>query len=169
MSPMGESPAVRPATSGDLAEIRELGRRTLEASHRPIAGAAYADHVYDTWWSPQALATSLERTTTLVATWEGGIVGVANLGERDGVPVLWKLFVLPGHHGLGIGTRLLAEAQTALPAGASHLRLAYIDGNEPAAGFYRSRGFREVEREQDADGWPDQIWMEREISAVREG
>ncbi|MGH3499621.1 MAG: GNAT family N-acetyltransferase [Nocardioidaceae bacterium] len=163
-TPGGSDMQVRRATDDDVGEIQQLGRRTLDASYAPLLGQVCADHQYDIWWTRDALQRSLRRSVNLVATaGEGTIVGVATLGERDGKPVLWKLYVLPEYHGLGVGTRLIAAAEAHAPAGAVALRLEYVDGNEPAAGFYRAKGFREVAREPDPDGWPDEIWMERPI------
>lgn len=156
---------VRRATPADLPEIRELGRVTLAASYAPLSGQAYADHVFATWCSPEALATSMRRSANLVAMSGDEIVGLATIGMQDGVATLWKLFVLPAYQGSGVGTLLINEAEKHA-GGALSLRLSYFDGHEPAARFYRSRGFIEVSREVDPAGWPDGIWIERPIGAA---
>jgi ribosomal protein S18 acetylase RimI-like enzyme len=87
-------------------------------------------------------------------------VGTATVGELDGVPVLWKIYVRPDDQGGGVGSALLEAVLADLPAG--RLRLEYVEGNERAAAFYRARGFRELRRDAPEEpGRPGQIWMER--------
>lgn len=144
--------------------MEELGRVTSQDAYAERIGRAYADHMEATWWSVSALHRSLRVATNLVAEADGRLAGVATLGERRGEPVLWKLYVLPAYQGQGIGTRLVDAVLDLVPVGCSRLLLEYVDGNEPAAAFYRSRGFVEVGREPDSDGWPDTMWMALPLS-----
>ena len=51
-----------------------------------------------------------------------------------------KLYVLSQIRGLGLGKRLIEAAVAAFP-GAASVGLYVNNGNAPAIGFYRSRGF----------------------------
>lgn len=145
--------------AADVAAIRAMGVRSIRTAYATFAPAAYVDNVIDTWWDEAYIEASLHRTRTLVATDPAGaVLGSATLGERDGVPVLWKLDVDPSVQGVGIG-RALIEAVFALLSARAELTLAYVDGNERAAAFYRSLGLAETQREPDRPGCPDQVWM----------
>ncbi|WP_267640807.1 GNAT family N-acetyltransferase [Haloarchaeobius amylolyticus] len=59
---------------------------------------------------------------------------------------LVELYVHPDHWGQGIGTRLLAAAEAAVPADRTSLVLATPAGNDIGRSFYESRGFTVRER-----------------------
>ena len=83
---------------------------------------------------------------------------------QDGAFALWKLYVLPGHHGHGIGSRLLnAVVDRALELGLDRIVLSHIEGNRQAARFYAAHGFTETHRESGGSGLPVSVWMERRL------
>nr|WP_281361751.1 GNAT family N-acetyltransferase [Nakamurella aerolata] len=45
----------------------------------------------------------IETTKTFVAEVDGATVGMGNIDLRPDKPVIWKLYVLPEHHGVGAG------------------------------------------------------------------
>ena len=151
---------VRLANAKDAYAVRLVGLRTWPATYGPIAGADYVSYGLARWWSPEAVRRSIEGHGTFVAVTGDDVVGTATVGELDGTPVLWKLYVLPDFHGFGIGSALLEAVLASLPPGADRLRLSCVDGNEEAERFYRRRGFVEVARHPDPEG-PDGIWMEK--------
>ena len=159
MSADVDAPAIRIAGPADAPALHALGRAVTYPTYEPIAGAAYAEYVMETWWRTDYIADSMERTTHYVAERDGAILGTAVVGFLDREPVLWKLYVLPGEHGSGIGSALLRAAVDGLPDGSGRLLLSYLDGNDRAAAFYRSRGFGYLRTEPDPDGRPAQIWM----------
>ena len=154
---------LRPATPDDVAGLRRLGEAVVPPTYAPI-DAAYAQRMLDEWWTPDFFTASLARMPYVVAESDAEVVGVANLGpaqvrgqERQ---VMWKLYVHPDHQGRGIGTRLLRAVEEQVEGGA--LWLEVVDGNEAAAGFYRSQGFEEVERAANAP-WPDDLWLRKSL------
>ena len=98
--------------------------------------------------------------------WRIEVVGVATFGVQDGDALaLWKLYVLPGHHGRGIGSRLLdAVVDRALELGHDRIVLSHIEGNRQAARFYAAHGFTETHRESGGSGLPVSVWMERRLT-----
>ena len=164
---------VRPGTPDDIPALVALGRAVVPPTYGPI-DATYAQKMLDEWWTPEVLATSLERNAHLVAEVGGEVVAMASFGRlsrshRDfphvtgDREVMWKLYVHPDHQGRGIGRRLLGEVE-ALVEG-DELWLEVVDGNEQAFAFYRSHGFEEVERTPDRDPWPDDVWMRKAMVA----
>jgi GNAT superfamily N-acetyltransferase len=152
---------VRAAVEGDAEAIREVGAATWPATYEPIAGPRYVELGLAKWWSLDTVRAGVERGGVFVAERDGAVVGMASVGERDGEPYLWKLYVVPHLHGAGAGSELLTAVLDAVPPGSARLGLDYVDGNERAASFYRAKGFREVGRKPSALGFgPDEILME---------
>ena len=91
--------------------------------------------------TPNAAAAPLLR----VATVDGGLAAVAELGREDGVWFLDKLFVDPRFMGLGLGRQLLNWAtKTAAAHGASSLEIA---ADPDAVPFYEHHGARRIGEE----------------------
>lgn len=153
---------VRPAVEADVEAIRAVGHLTWPATYGPVAGDEYVAKGLAQWWSADAVLGSIRRGGVLVAEVDGEVVGLASFSESDGRPYLWKLYVLPDQHGRGIGSALLAGVIAALPPGSTRLGLDYVDGNEPAAAFYRAKGFVPIGRAPSplGEGGPDEIVME---------
>lgn len=152
--------SVRSATPDDVPAIRRIGEAAWPATYA-FAGDDYIAHGLAAWWSEEAVARSLATTTTLVAEEGGHIVGMGNLDLRGERPVIWKLYVLPGHQGNGAGHALLEALCDRAPAGA-RVTLEYTAGNEQAARFYRRHGFVELRRDPpEQPGWPEQVWLVR--------
>jgi GNAT superfamily N-acetyltransferase len=87
---------------------------------------------------------------------------MGNIDLRGERPVIWKLYVLPSHHGAGAGHALMEALLDQAPPDADGVALEYTDGNETAATFYRRHGFTELRRDPpEQAGWPDQVWMIR--------
>jgi ribosomal protein S18 acetylase RimI-like enzyme len=150
---------VRPGRVGDAAALRALGEAVVPATYGRL-DPAYAAMMLERWWATDRLAASLETLPHVVAEADGELVGVANLGHRDDRWVMWKLYVHPDQQGRGIGGRLLAEIVDLVEGDA--LWLEHVDGNDAAAGFYRTQGFVEVERVPQPP-YPDDVWMRKDL------
>ena len=159
----GVAVTVRPATPTDLEGVLAVGHRTWPVTYEPIAGADYVAMGLAKWWSAEGTRPAIEAGRVTVAEVDGEVVGVASAGPHDGRLVLWKLYVLPGHQGEGIGSALLASVLDGARGRYPDVRLAYLDGNDGARAFYAHHGFTEVEREPGSGGLPDAIWMERHV------
>lgn len=83
---------------------------------------------------------------------DGEVVGWADLLDehpRDGVPWIGLLELRADVHRQGLGGEAArALAQWYRDRGAPRLRLGVDDGNEPAAAFWRSLGYRPVDRRE---------------------
>ncbi|HEX5968531.1 MAG TPA: GNAT family N-acetyltransferase [Intrasporangium sp.] len=166
-----ESPAgdftIRQATGNDLNDVIEIGHRTWPVIYEPIAGLDYVAMGLAKWWTSDVVAASIRRGQTLVAELAGDVIGMVAFGTQTGDFVVWKLYVLPEHHGKGIGSHLMdAVVERALEAGHTRITVAYPDGNSYAERFHRAHGFVESHREPSGSGLPDTIWMERELGSA---
>ncbi len=161
---MSEGVVVRLAEGNDHAGVLSVGHRTWLATYEPITGPEYVAMGLAKWWTSDVVTDSIRKGRTLVAIGDNEVVGVATFGTQGGDFVLWKLYVLPGHHGHGIGSRLMdAVAERARDAGHSRIVLSHIEGNKQAAGFYARHGFVETHRESGGSGLPVSVWMSRDL------
>jgi GNAT superfamily N-acetyltransferase len=161
---------IRLADGEDLSGVLSVGHRTWPATYEPIAGPEYVLMGLAKWWTPDVVTTSIRQGRTLVAVDGAEVVGVATFGVQDDALALWKLYVLPEHHGRGIGSRLLdAVLDRALELGVERVVLSHIEGNRQAARFYAARGFIETHRESGGSGLPVSVWMERRLTAPHAG
>lgn len=161
------SVSVRRAGPDDVAAIVDLGAAVVPATYGPLS-PAYAEWCLERWWSTEAVTESVGRLPHWVALDGDRVVGVTNLGELDGSPVMWKLYVRPEQHGRGVGTLLLHQVVAA--ADGAPLVLERLSGNERAARFYAARGFTETHRTV-AETFPDLtwVWMRRDPETVTDG
>jgi len=151
---------VRPAIPSDAGAIERVGRETWPSTYA-FAGEDYIAVGLDRWWSEEAVLRGIETTRTVVAEVGDTLVGMGNIDLRPERPTIWKLYVLPGHQGIGAGHALMERLLAEAPLG-SEVLLEYTDGNARAAGFYLRHGFVELRRDvPEVPGWPDQVWMVR--------
>jgi GNAT superfamily N-acetyltransferase len=156
---------IRTATGNDLDAVVRVGHQTWLATYEPIAGPDYVAMGLAKWWTTDAVIPSIRVGRTLVAERDGEVVAMAAYGTQGDDLVLWKLYVLPEHHGHGIGRRLLAAVvDRAAELGHARLVVSHIDGNEQGNRFYERNGFHLTEREPGGSGMPDTIWMVQDLS-----
>ena len=165
---------IRRAVPDDLEAVVAVGRLTWPATYAAIAGDDYVAMGLAKWWTPEETRPLVDSGRTFVA--EVGsddeppqIVGIASTGLLGKEIVLYRLYVLPDHHGQGLGSRLLAAVLEDIGRG-SHTRLwlSYLEGNESAERFYAKHGFTEQRRESRGPGIPDSIWLMRDLEPTHE-
>jgi len=133
---------IRAATLSDTEEIARMHRESI----RILCSEHYDACLLAGWielLSPEIYASALAEKWMIVAEEEGKIVGMGILdpGQRR----IAALYVAPGFHGQGVGTRLLAALEkAALDEGADHLELG---STLNACGFYRRHGYLEESRD----------------------
>jgi ribosomal protein S18 acetylase RimI-like enzyme len=157
---------LRDATLADLAAIDDIHVRSRRATYR----GQVSDHYLDVTMPAASLADWQAKLPQVLA--DGGCVLVAESGgeaigfacarpvDPGGVVYLNNLHALPDRKGLGIGSALLeAVARHARASGARAMQLHVLETNAPAIGFYASRGWRRVKRE-------DHEWAGETVSAL---
>ncbi|MFB6073491.1 MAG: GNAT family N-acetyltransferase [Haloarculaceae archaeon] len=137
---------VRPAQSADRPAIRDVARRSLQASYslgpQAITGAV------EEWYGEERLAATLadEDRLLLVHEEDGQVVGFSESeisGEGVGT-ILW-LHVDPAYRGEGIGSELFEATRERLwGLGAVHLQGRVLEDNAEGNEFYRERGFERI-------------------------
>ena len=155
-TPSNPSFALREATHADLDAIDDIHVRSRRATYR----GQVSDHYLDVTM-PAASRADWERKLpemlagggcVLVAESAGEVIGFvcALAPDEAGSVYVNNLHALPDRKGRGTGTALLeATMRWARAAGASAMHLKVLETNGAAIGFYESRGWRRVGREQD--------------------
>ena len=148
---------LRDAAPSDLALINDIHVRSRRVTYR----GQVSDHYLDVVMPEASLADWTRKLPELLAG-----AGHVVIAQADGAPVGFvcafapdaqgsvyvnNLHALPERKGLGVGTALLdAAARWARERGATAMHLKVLETNAAAIGFYEARGWRCVERVDDA-------------------
>lgn len=118
------------------------------------------------WWTREYLAPAVDAGALVVAEADGEVIGVAQRGEWNGDPVVWKLYVHPERRGQGVGRDLLRAVTAELPRGTSRVLVEHFAGNRRAAAFYEREGFVHLRTDPAPSGDPaaDQVWRVRQLT-----
>lgn len=150
---------VRPATPGDMVEVKALLAETWHDTYDAIYGHQRVAQMTARAHSLENLARGLaaEGACFLVAEWDGAIAGTSFAHpDKSGAVHLRRLYVLPGHQRAGIGAALLARTLAAFP-GATRVTLEVEPSNLKAIGFYEAQAFRITGRSPDCCGMGDDM------------
>jgi ribosomal protein S18 acetylase RimI-like enzyme len=157
---------VRSAELGDVEAVREIGVRTWPVAYGGLASEEFIVDGLAQWWSPEAVERGIRNGITLVAAEGEQLIGMVGLGREGEFWVMWKLYVLPGHQGKGVGKALLDAAIKALPEGTTELLLDVLIANEKAIRFYESHGFGKASRTPERDLGDELMWMSLDLQTT---
>ena len=134
------------ATEADLPAISELAGVIWRACYPGIITNEQIDYMLARMYSPDVLRDEIRsqgiRYDRLQV--DGKPAGFASYGPtlEPGVMKLHKLYLLPGMHGRGLGSRLLQHVEREVRAGAGRrLILSVNKRNARAIAAYRRNGF----------------------------
>lgn len=137
---------VRPARPADAEGMARVHVQSWRETYRGIMPDAVLDDPEaparrERMWTTVLTDDRYAANTVAVAEVDGRIVGIAMSGPADpqhgDVRELHVLYLLAGHHGSGLGRRLL---QAVVPDGTA-AALWVADPNPRAQGFYGAAGF----------------------------
>ncbi|MFC7075696.1 GNAT family N-acetyltransferase [Haloarcula halophila] len=158
---------IRPAEPADGPAIRDVARRSLQASYS--LGPQAINSAIEEWYDEQRLAETLadEDRLLLVVERDEQVVSFSEsvLSAEDTGTLLW-IHVDPAHRGEGLASTLFDATRTHLEdRGAAHLRGRVLEDNVEGNTFYTERGFAHVGTEQvEIDGrtYVENIYSEAE-------
>jgi ribosomal protein S18 acetylase RimI-like enzyme len=135
---------IREALPEDFGSVREVARQGWAFAYDGIIPSEAQREFLTQAYSAASLQERLGRGAFLVAVLnddDGVVDGFADFRPLGSGVELAALYVLPGAHGRGVGSRLLEEGLARFPfAGDCVLRV--VRENEGARRFYEARGFR---------------------------
>ena len=152
---MPQTLSIRPADPGDAAALARFAARKFEETFAHSTSAADMAAYLVAHYSPEIQRSEIAdpRTTTLVATDSGGVVGYAQIRDND-VPdgvddpraiELVRLYVDRAWHGRGLAAGLMTRAESAArDRGARKMWLGVWENNHRANAFYRKLGYIQV-------------------------
>ncbi|WP_276270885.1 GNAT family N-acetyltransferase [Haloarcula litorea] len=137
---------IRPATPADRPAIRDVARRSLQASYS--LGPQAITSAIEEWYDEDRLEETLadEDRLLLVAEEAGQVVAFSESVEatEDTGTLLW-LHVDPAHRGKGIADDLFERTRNRLEErGVAHLEGRVLADNTEGNSFYEDRGFEQV-------------------------
>lgn len=162
---------IRDAKPGDRPAIRDVARRSLQASYslepKAIIGAI------ENWYDEDRVLEILddENKYLLVAEADGRIVAFSNsvIIEDDTAEILW-LHVDPDYRGKSYGEKLYEATRERLEEnGATTLHGRVLADNPEGNAFYEDQGLTKVGEEQvDIDGTPhvENVYAEVEVERM---
>jgi ribosomal protein S18 acetylase RimI-like enzyme len=118
------------------------------------------------WWTSERLALAAEDGRVVVAEDRGDVLGVAEWGESEGVPAIWKLYVHSERRGHGIGRALIAAVIEHLAGGADRIRVETFAANVRAVRFYVREGFRIFRTVEHTNPALTVVWLERRVAGT---
>lgn len=141
-----EQPLIRNATRADVEAIRSIADAAWHETYAELLDREWIDAHLAEWYAPALVASQITETEDrddchfMVAEAGGSTVGYLHFQTMpDRGPYLRRLYVLPGRHGTGIGSALVAELHSRLGAGFAY-ELDVHPGNSRAIRFYQSLG-----------------------------
>jgi len=141
---------LRPAEPADRPAIRDVARRSLQASYS--LGPQAITSAIEEWYDEERITETLADDNHLlfVSDVDGQVVGFSESVLTGGeVGTLLWLHVDPAHRGEGIASALFERTRDELAElGATHLHGRVLEDNAEGNTFYENMGFEQVGTEE---------------------
>jgi ribosomal protein S18 acetylase RimI-like enzyme len=165
--------AIRPATDGDVPEIRLVAERAWSTDYPDIISRESVAAGVHEWYDDAMVGPAIERADSevLVADVDGDVVGFVHAVVSDGVGNVLRLYVDPDHRNAGHGTALLDTVTDCLfERGVDRIRAMVLAANDLGNEFYRNHGFEPTdethETEIGGEYYDERVWVrEREADS----
>lgn len=150
---MQGEPTIRSAELTDVEEIQEVFYQTWLATYPNAEAGVTVDDIHDRHkdrMSPERTEKRrkdvdgrLPNTRMLVAEIDGRVIGICRVTKEPAYGHLDAIYILPEHHGKGIGKLLWHEAREFLGTG-NEIRVEVATYNTRAIHFYTRLGFEDT-------------------------
>lgn len=140
---------IRKASIDDRSLIHDLASRVWENTYGNILSKEQVDYMFDMMYAPENIRRQMEELhhQYFIISAEGVPAGYLSI-EKTGEDTynFQKIYSLPETHGTGIGRFIIEQGVRYLKeihAGPFSVEL-YVNRHNPAVGFYKHMGLREV-------------------------
>lgn len=152
--------AIREATEADIEAIQQIARETWSFTYRGVIPPHIQDQAMNNWYESASLAAQIPASTNLLLIAQSSAdrsIGFAQFVQHSAdLGELTRIYVLPAHHGEGVGFRLFQEGLVWLhDLGVQTLMVEVEELNPIGRRFYERNGFKEIGKTtQDIFGHP---------------
>ncbi len=150
------------ARESDVEQIQQAAAESWHATYKDIYSPDYIVAFLARAYSTESLLRSIRhsRSTFLVARGANHIEGLCHFGHgRDG-PELFRLYVVPSHWRMGVGSRLLQLMESRWIAQGVSEYFCYVHSrNEIGKAFYLKKGFVHDPSRDREDEWYMHRWI----------
>jgi GNAT superfamily N-acetyltransferase len=154
---------VREATEGDVEEIHDIARQSIQASYSVSPTAI--DVIIEEWFDVRTMEDRLDDSVIAVSEIDGDVVGFAE-GDASEEEFLW-LHVHPEERGRGAGTELFEwMCETLREQSATDPRVRILAENSEGDAFVTRFGYERVDQ-RDID-FGGETWRVHVYAAVPE-
>jgi GNAT superfamily N-acetyltransferase len=142
------------ATEQDVSDILQIAEKTWWPTYSHFLSAEQIRYMLDTIYSGETMKKEIAKgseTFLLLKDERGGPLAFASYAVRPEDPAVYKLhklYVLPEHHGKGLGRSLIGEITARLQKKGVHILDLNVNRLNPARLFYEKTGFKII-REED--------------------
>ena len=147
---------IRSAQPGDLPQMQEIARRTIDACYRSFLGDEGVDWFINSGESDRELERHLPNCDVLLR--DETIIAFTIYFDD----LIHLMMVDVGLHRTGIGSQLLAHSEHRLFASSKTvIRLETFEGNQQAIGFYLKNGWSLTRKQKDEEHGFIKVFFEK--------
>lgn len=146
---MDDGVEIREATEADLGAIQQIARETWSFTYDGVIPPDIQDQAMNSWYESASLAAQIPASSNLLLLADSPpkrSIGFAQFVQHSAeLGELTRIYVLPAHHGQGVGFRLFQEGLAWLhDLGVQTLLVDVEELNPLGRRFYERNGFKEI-------------------------
>jgi diamine N-acetyltransferase len=143
---------IKDATVDNIVLIQDIAEKTWWPTYKELLSAEQIRYMLDTIYSEDSLLNVMRNgSQKFIIIYTNNVAsGFASFGARandHAVYKLYKLYVLPEHHGKGLGKLLINEIKDRLSQNNIHTLDLNVKRDNPAKTFYERLGFKIIQEE----------------------
>jgi RimJ/RimL family protein N-acetyltransferase len=137
----------------DIPQIQAVAAKSWQATYKDIFPADFILNFIKRAYTTDGLRQSIERDSFHVKKVEGQLVGFCHGGVRSHGAELFRIYLLPGEWGKGIGGELLQAMESDFAEQSVTDYHCYVHSqNEVGIAFYKKQGFtHQPEHDKDSE------------------
>lgn len=158
--------AIRPISESDAPGIYTVALEAWRHTYRTIFDQQFIEDFVNQHYAPEATLSLFPRIRSgsmifHIAEYELKVIGFCNIGINKQSAQLYRIYLLPGFIGQGIGQRLLSLGEAFVIEHGIDSYFCFVHkNNEIGRRFYLHSGFKHISEKDKDDEW----FMEKRLS-----